>query len=389
MRHVEVLGHKNWLTAYLKYAEEAESPEIYKLWAALSIVASALRRNVWLDMGVHTVWPHMFVILTGQSGKLAKSTTIRMARNILMGVENIHLGPDAVTKEELIVFMSKLSAQESLAAVTLHSTELSSLIEPSGLKMIQFLTDIYDGDVSWQYHTKGSGRYQIDNPTLNILAGTTPSWLAEGMPTNVVEHGFTSRVVFVYAEELSRINSKPASPDEKLVDALQQDLQHMALLEGPMEFTDAGFAEYDKYYNSIMNTLPDDYRVESFHWRVARAHILKVAMLISVTERDDLLITETDMKKAFKILNAVQRDMGKSFSAVGKFEYASDAERILRDIQSAPEGLSTQAIYSKNMAVGPDAVRDILVALIRAGKIVTAKTEKGLTLYLPVDRIST
>jgi hypothetical protein len=121
----------------------------------------------------------------GPPGRVAKSTCIRLGRNVLQAVEDLKFGPDSVTREELIRLMAKAGGPTPVQSpLVLHSTELSSLIEPSGIKMIQYLTDIYDCEYNpkgWKHGTKHSGRDTIINPVLNILAGSTPSWIAEGL----------------------------------------------------------------------------------------------------------------------------------------------------------------------------------------------------------------
>jgi len=134
----------NWLSAYGEYTTESESPDAYHLWTGLSILASATRRNLWLNQGIYLLFPNLYVILVGPPG-VAKSTTIRMGRNILLGADDVVFGPDSITREELIRVMAKSGEKDKQSAITIHSSELSSLIEPSGVKMIQFLTDIFDG----------------------------------------------------------------------------------------------------------------------------------------------------------------------------------------------------------------------------------------------------
>ncbi len=360
----------NWLAGYMAYSAESESPDSYHMWTGLSVLSSALRRNVWVNMGIYRMYPNQFVILVGPAGRTAKSTCIRLGRHILQGVEEIIFGPDSLTREELI---KQLAAawDKKQSALVLHSTELSSLIEPSGIKMIQFLTDVYDSDDNpsgWKYSTKGQGKDVIHRPILNILAGTTASWIADEMPADVVNHGFASRTIFVYEDEPRFSNPFPENVDIEIMRNLIVDLNHISKLEGEFKWTEEARQVYISYYDDLQVNRPKDYRLESFHNR-KRGHILKLAMLISIAEDDELVIQERDVRSAIEILDAVEVSMPKTFSAVGKYEHAADLERILKSIQNAG-GMSMADIYSNNyFAAKPEDLMAILKTLQLMGKI--------------------
>lgn len=379
----------NWLKSYAEYTAESESPESFHLWTGLSVIASALRRNIWLNQGIYILYPNMFVILTGPPGKVAKSTSIRLGRRLLYGVEGINFGPDSVTREELIRQMAQAGGKNQDSALTIHSTELSSLIEPSGVKMIQFLTDIYDCEwkpKGWQYATKGSGKDAIHNPVLNLLAGTTPSWIAEGLPTAATEHGFTSRVIFVYEESPRFLNPFPKEPDQDLVADLINDLDHISRIEGEFEWGKGSKNLYSEAYKKIAETIPHDYRIEGFHNR-KKIHVLKMAMILSLARDDDLVLTPDDLGQAMDILDMIEGMMPKTFSALGKYEHASDLERIEARILSNG-GMTSKQIHDEFYAVGDvKQLAGILMMLQSMGRIRRVKKEKdgdSTVYYLPV-----
>lgn len=373
----------DWLQSYLEYSEESESPREFHLWTGLSVLASAIRRNIWINQGIYQVYPNLYVILVGPPGTVAKSTCIRMGRKILLGVEDVFFAPESLTREELIRVMAKAGSGRNQSAVTIHSTELSSLIQPSGIKMIQFLTDIYDGDFKFRYATKHSGRDTILNPVVNILAATTPSWIADELPVNVVEHGFTSRTIFVYGDKPRRLNPFPKGPDEKIVERLMSDLREIARVEGEMVWGDGAKETYARLYEQIMTTKPRDYRLAGYHAR-KRIHVLKVGMLLSMARGHSLLLTVRDLEDAWEILQEIEPQMSRTFSAVGKYEYASDLERIEARIREE-NGMTTQQIFEEFFSVGDiQELTKILVMLINMGRIKRVKGNDGESIYLPV-----
>jgi hypothetical protein len=340
----------NWLGYYAEYTKESESPASFHLWTGLSVLASACRRNVWLNQGTYILYPNLYVILVGPPGRVRKSTSIRLGRRLLLGLEGINFSADSITREELIRQLGKISTTSKQAALTIHSTELSSLIEPSGIKMIQFLTDIFDGDFKWRYATKGQGKDTINNPVLNILAATTPTWIADGLPADVIGHGFTSRVIFIYEEDRRYLRPFPKEPNAEIVRDLEADLDHISRIEGPFSWGPGAKDAYSDVYDEIDKNRPEDYRIEGFHNR-KDIHVLKVAMLLSLSEGDSLTLEVPFIEAAYDMLSDIEEAMGKTFSAVGKYEHAIDYERLVSAIMSAGE-MTSEQIHSRFYAIG-------------------------------------
>ncbi|KKN23494.1 hypothetical protein LCGC14_0904290 [marine sediment metagenome] len=377
----------NWLMRYGEYTIESESPEQFHLWTGLSIIASVVRRNVWLDQGTHTLYPNMYVILVGPPGRVRKSTSIRLGRHLLLDIENIHFGADSCTREELIKSMAKISVTATQAAMTIHSTELSSLIEPSGIKMIQFLTDIFDGDFKWRYSTKHQGKDVIHNPVLNILAATTPTWIADGLPADVVGHGFTSRVLFVYGADRRYLKPFPGPLNAELAKDLRLDLDHISRIEGTFKWGKGSKDCYAEIYREIDASTPQDYRVEGFHNR-KDIYTLKVAMLLAIARSDELVMYPGDIKTAYAALSAIEESMHKTFSAVGKYDHAADTERLLAAIRESGE-MTSEEIHQRFYAAGDvDQIGKMIMMLLSQGVVTRdPSTRKGTpTVYRSVPQ---
>lgn len=361
----------NFLQAYKEYTKEAESPDSYHLWVGLSALASVVRRQVWVNQKLYMLYPNMYVVLVGPPGRTAKTTSIRLAQKLLKNVDAVTFSADSLTREELIQTMARAGGQGKTSAVTVHSSELSSLIEPSGVKMIQFLTDIYDGEGIWKYATKQSGKSTIHNPILNMLCGTVPDYIANDLPVSVIGSGWSARTIFVYEDEPRFANPHPDETDSELTKLLIDELQHISTLQGEFKWTEGAWKLYEQQYEKILFSVPDDYRLEDFHYR-KKIHLLKLAMLLSIAESDDLVITEVDLETAWALLDTLEVGMPKVFSAVGKYEYASDLERIVAQVRkSGSAGLTVTEIFFRNRAVGDaETLGKILLTAEKGGMLI-------------------
>lgn len=361
----------NWISGYLEYTKESESPDAYHVWTALSCLSSIVRRNIWLDQGIYLLFGNLYVALVGPPGRTGKSTAIRLGRRLITQIPGVIMGPDACSREQLIRAMatSKLNNQ---CCMTIHSTEFSSIVDTSGILMIQFLTDIFDCDYSnpkgWRYETKTQGKDELINPYLTMLVGTTPSYIADSLPDNLIGHGFTSRTVFVYGDKERFRNSRPKEAPAELTHALVRDLQRISGLHGEFHWDDSGIRAYDAFYNNLFETIPDDHRMEGYWWR-KKIHVLKVAMLLSLAERDELVLDDKVIDTAAKFLDAIEGPMSRTFSAVGKYDRASDLERIAAQVIAAG-GLPVSEVFRRNYFAGSELdLRSIISSMQSMGLV--------------------
>lgn len=379
----------NWIRAYLEFTSESESPESYHLWAGISAIASAVRRNVWLDQGLYVLFPNLYIAFIGPPARTAKSTALYMQKSIINNIPGVKMGPAACSREQLIRAMAE-SKFDNQCALTIHSSEFSDLVDTSGILMIQFLTSIYDGNYvdvgGWKYETKHQGKDTIVNPFLNMIIGTTPTYFAESMPESIVGHGFTSRTIIVYEEKERHQNPRPRANDSALAKALIEDLRHISRIRGefkwggPVVSKDSDGKDivesqqtYDRFYKSLYDNVPLDHRLEGFHWR-KKTHVLKIAMLLSLAERDDLTIESRDIETAVQFLHDLEPSMARAFSAVGRNEFASVIERIGSQVRLAGE-VPMEEIYGRHYSAGSAYEMDNVIQTLEKMGAVKRKTK--------------
>ena len=77
----------DWISAYLKYTEETESPVSYHTWTAVSMIAGALQRKCYMQWGLETIYPNMYIILVGSAGRTRKSLAINIGEEVFKGLD--------------------------------------------------------------------------------------------------------------------------------------------------------------------------------------------------------------------------------------------------------------------------------------------------------------
>lgn len=363
----------NWIDAYLAYTAESESPETYHLWIALSTIAGVLRRKVFFDMGYFLLYPNLYIVLVGPPGRCKKSTAMRIGRSIGVEVPGIEFSVDSTTRERLILDMSQ-AYKDDQSAINVHSTEFASLLSNSGMEMVVFLTDIFDCPPEWTHRTKGGGTNKIKAPFLNFVGAVTPEWLAKGLPTDVIGFGFTSRIVFVYQDTPRVVDPFPQLTDaqQELKKLLVHDLNQMSLVSGQYQYNSEAKEMYRAWAQAHQSRGPGNPKLEGYMERKPM-HVIKLTMILAASKRDDLILTEEDHIQALDLLEHVESDMPRVFSAVGRNPLYADQEAMLGLIMSDKGFTMAELMGQFGHNLRKDELMEVIDSLVMEGRIILSQ----------------
>lgn len=386
----------NWLQAFMDYSQFGEAPKRMYFWTGVSTVAGALRRRVWIDQAYFRWYPNFYVCLVAPPGIVSKSTTASIGMQLLRRVPGIHFGPDVVTWQALVTGFTQVAEGfeyageiHPMSALTLESSEFGNLLNPQDKEMVDLLVSLWDGKQgTFKKMTKFNGNDEIQNPWINLIACTTPSWIAGNFPEYMIGGGFTSRCVFVYADKKERYSPYPIldvpANLRETQDKLVEDLTHIsALLCGEYRLDEAaikwGKEWYELHYRSTHEHLDKDH----FGGYIARkqTHIHKLAMVLAAAERDELVITANDLALANTMVTDLEPDMAYVFNKIGRSNTSFYTDKFLAYIALRKKCLLADA-YRYIHAHFPQArdFADMVAGCVEAGYV---KQEKiGGTVYL-------
>lgn len=382
---------KDWLTAFCDYASFGEAPRRMYFWVGVSAVAGALRRKVWIDQAYFRWYPNFYVILVAPPGIVSKSTTAGISMNLLRRVPGIHFGPDVVTWQALIGAFAdsretyKLAdpatgeiLHHTMSAMTIESSEFGNLLNPQDKDMVDLLVTLWDGKQgAFTKITKMSGNDSVENPWINIVACTTPAWIAGNFPEYMIGGGFTSRCLFVYAETKAKYVAYPGlQVPANILDverALVQDLEHIASnITGPYTLDTAAVSWGEAWYQHHYQNRPEGLDDERFGGYIARkqTHLHKLAMVLAASESDKQVITAEMLALANTLVTELEEDMPRVFAKIGRSEASVQAERLLGFIKKRGE-LPYEDAYRFIHAYFPDAsdFEGIVQGLVRSGLV--------------------
>lgn len=327
----------------MEYASFSEAPPHMHFWTAVSTLAGALRRQVWIDMAYFRWFPNFYIILVAPPGIVSKSTTAGIGMSLLKKVPDIKFGPDVVTWQALVTGFAEATQSYELqgefhaqSALTIESSEFGNLLNPQDKEMVDLLVSLWDGKQgAFEKKTKGSGHDIVENPWINLIACTTPAWIAGNFPEYMIGGGFTSRCLFVYADKKAKLVAYPSQivpkDMQQTAQKLVEDLAQISLLKGQYEMTEEavrwGHIWYEGHYASKHTHLDD----ERFGGYLARkqTHIHKLSMILAAAESSRLVITAEHLALADRMVTDLEPDMQFVFAKIGKSDEAVYAERLI------------------------------------------------------------
>ena len=345
----ELVG--GWLDNYIKYTENTESPTSYHTWCALSVIAGALQRRVYLRWGLgQIIYPNLYVVLIGPAGRTRKGVSIGIAKDLLKSVPGVSVTPESSSGRQAMIQAMKRAAANFQdptdnkikfhCAVTTFSEELSVFLGQGDIAYLASLTDWYDSKDDWEYETVSRGKDSLQGLCLNLLGGTAPDWIQSMLPQEAIGGGFTSRIIFVVEEKKKHIVPEYTITDEarELHKKLQRDLERIGNLKGEMTFTNEGKELYKNWYITETEKLDNgnpaikDARFAAYCERRA-THLRKLMLVCSASRGDDLKIRAEDFHMAKRLLEEAEVNMGKTFGGFGKARASDEVETVLNFIK--------------------------------------------------------
>lgn len=330
---------KNWLRSYSELTAVSEAPDVFNFWTGVSTLAGVLRRNVYIEQIKFKWFPNFYIIFVAPPGVATKSSTANVGMKLLRDVEGVIMGPSSMTWQGLTSGLQKaqrlipindtgdpLTTQYSTqSAITCEVSELGTFLDPKDSNLTSVLIDLWDGkETPWERWLATKEDTKIENPWVNIIAGTTPSWLRENVPETMIGGGLASRVIFVYADKKKRtvayLEDEIAIEDYRERESqLLNDLNQIAKLHGKFVLTKEAKDFGRDWYNDLWVKPEEHLTDEQFSGYRARkqTHVHKLAMILSVANSDELEIDRQTLEIAIKLMAGVEYDMHKVFESIG------------------------------------------------------------------------
>lgn len=384
---------------YLQYTANTEAPAFFHRWACLTGIGAFLGRDYYFKHGHFSINPNMYVKLIGTPG-VRKSTAIKIFKSLLKQVGYDTIAANKTSKEKFLLDLAEgftdspsvddileqnifgdgttnLGAAECLIA----ADEFNNFIGLNNLEFISLLTELWDYEGTYENKIKNGKSVSINNPTISILGGNTPTGLSQCFPPEIVGQGFLSRLILVYSEPTRQKITFPRPPSQS---ESQEILDHLVRIKstvlGPATLTPEAEDIIDKIYKSP--TEVHDVRFDSYFSRRLN-HLIKLSLVVAATYCSTA-ITAEHVIEANTILVHTEHLMPKALGEFGKAKNSDVVHKVMTALDAAKTPQSMKDLWKHVSAdlTNFEDVGDILRNLVAAEKV--QQVSAG---FLPIKRV--
>lgn len=301
----------SWLARYMRYNQGNEVPPNWNFWCGVGVLAASLRRNLYVDMGNHEMWPNLYLVIVADTAA-RKSTAINTACAILSrankimalrGItpeKHIYVSPQRCTPES---FLNQIRDQElnftngdkrwdqarRKACGIVRADELVTLLGKNTHNAggwVELLTALYDSQESWVDSTISRGECILNEVALSFMVGSTADWIRDGVTESIFAGGFMGRCMFVTRPVNEREIPRPSPLDPINANELAEELiRNSIMATREFQVTKDWIAFHADWYHANKAQIREagDRRM-AFYYSRKEQHILKLSMLLAVSE---------------------------------------------------------------------------------------------------------
>lgn len=380
----------NWIEGYMRYTDyNLEPPMMYRTWTALSVIAAALQRKVYLPWEKF-LYPNMYIVLIGPPGH-RKGSAMYPAEQLISDLGYVKLASEATTRENLIRELKNAAmmhtdpiSQDTYfhSSLTIHSAELTVFLGYKNTVLMSDLCDWYDCRDRWRYRTKTQGEDNIIGVFVNLLGATTPELLQNTMSIDAIGSGLPSRIIFVYENQKGQATPGAFVTDKELriKDLLLHDLEQIYQMSGPFKVSGAYINKYTDWYLQQANGKPpiSDTRFGGYCERRA-THLRKLSMLLSAARSNEMVVSGEDFLNSLKLLEQTEEKMPLTFIGLGKSHSAGILNEVTLFLSAIGETTAQELLRHFYRDLDFRTFENILAQLKGMQLIRTETDSKGVT----------
>jgi hypothetical protein len=399
---------------WLLYTRDVQSPKPFIDSAFYFLIGAALQRRVWTgDLQFHATFANQFLAFIGPAaaGKslitspmkdlmdisaeipLAEEKELELRAEDIAKTHDskrlplIYLAPNSTTFEQFTQEVSRVNYihryvdEKGLRKIYAHSSavfcldELTSIFKHNAEQLSDFLLEAYNCGKYTRKLKTGNTTDFCTNMCISLLGNTTLNKFSSMQNAKVVEDGFMSRTILVYAvEKRFSLYEIPKLDKEQVLarDRLKTYIRELGKVFGQMSMDDEAKEYVTEMFERTPNKLvTNPHPCLAEYYGRKNLHHKKIMFAKHFARCTNLVFTLQDAEASMAHLAALERDMHIPLTGMGRNETAQLSQQILTYLKQCPSGATRRNIFAKfyQALKSPDELRRITDDLITLDKV--------------------
>lgn len=332
----------NFLDAFVEYASIYNAPKRYLRWAGAWLLGTAAKRSIAMVSRGQLLAPNLYVMMVG-GPSVGKSQTTKGVEDILRPATRMNTIPASVTRAGLEDYLKENAQNRKSPDGSLLiscecigiADEMQGILPDQDLGHLTLYNRMYDLPPIHKAVTRSHGEIRLESPYCSMLTGAQPQFLAQTLPEGAWGMGFMSRTVMVFDVARTRKSMfEHASVNMTLQAQLIRHLKEVFNHHGWFHWERAAMDFYEEWWvNAEGAPVPQHKRLAMGYNGRRELHFVKLAMIHSLAEGIDLIVTERHAMKALEMLIEAETKMSHIFdemSNAGAMVAIEDVIELIR-----------------------------------------------------------
>jgi len=368
----------NWIDDVLTGTDHVETPKQFVKWSLYSAIAAVTSPNVSLNkQGAYDLYPNIYVMLLAESG-VGKGFGVWLAKSMVTAVDTtrVFAGRNSIQKivTDLSMAMTKGKGKEMIkdGRAYLSSGEFVNFLLRDE-QAISILTEWYDTHYvrEWANSLKSTGTEVLKDINVTMLGASTSDYLRESVPIAAIKGGFFGRLMLIYSAEKGKANAliDDAKESEQVAPKVKDWSKYLVELSkiptgSKFTVTEKAREFYRPWYYDLQQKIRDRILVDKTGYiHRLHDHALKIAMIISLSEAPDLVLTKLHVEEGIDLAESLLTTIKKTVIGIGLSELAPKNEVFLRSLFRADDYRMTRKMMMQNNHNEFDAIEMDRIAL--------------------------
>lgn len=263
-----------------------------------------------------------------------------------MDTKNLNIAPQSMSDKGMLdVFVDPgikkkmqnpiTKSLEDYSPLIVCAPELGVFLKSHDLGILNNLNELFNCRPTFKERIRTTGQtMEIVRPCISVIAGTQPKYIGTIFPEEAYGMGFTSRVIFVYHGDSTKVSLFGAKGASKayLKPKLLDDLVEISNLSIQFSLTDEAIDAIEEWH---MHSSEEDKPTHSklIHYNTRRImHLLKLCMVKSTARSSNGIVELEDFEWALDSLREVEQLMPQIFKEIssgGQMDYIEESFNFL------------------------------------------------------------